>query len=155
MPAADSSLAHLAQSEALTATPSGLHAALINSTDGAIVTTSLDGLILSWGAASERIYGFTAREALGKPLSLIVPADRAGEIIGWLHTVASGRRIGPVETVRIRRDKTRIDVSTALSPVYDSEDQVVAALAVERDISASKLIAQSLDETSHALADSR
>jgi diguanylate cyclase (GGDEF)-like protein/PAS domain S-box-containing protein len=154
MPAADSSLAHLARSEALTATPSGLHAALINSTDGAIVTTSLDGLILSWGAASERIYGFTAREALGKPLSLIVPADRAGEIIGWLHTVASGRRIGPIETVRIRRDKTRIDVSTALSPVYDSEDQVVAALAVERDISVSKLIGQSLDETRDALADS-
>ena len=130
-----------------------MHAALVDSTDGAIFTVSVDGTILSWSTGAERIYGFTASEAVGKPLSLIVPADRAGETIGCLDAVASGQCIGPIETVRIRRDKTRIDVSAMLSPIRDAADPVVGALAVERDISVSKGIERSLGETRDELAD--
>src|ERR1700690_2660053 len=84
------------------------YAALVEATDGAIIVRSLDGTILSWDTAAERMYGFSETEALGQPLSLIVPADRARETLQCLRSVASGGRVEPLETIRVRRDKTRI-----------------------------------------------
>ena len=156
MPAADTSLANLARRRPLPpATLAQLHAALVESTDGAIFTASLDGVILSWDAAAESMYGFSADEAVGKPLSLIVPADRSGETIRALHSVASGALVGPIETVRISCDKTRIDVSVAFSPIHDTPDHIIGVLAVERDITTAKCVEQSLDETRGALSDAR
>jgi diguanylate cyclase (GGDEF)-like protein/PAS domain S-box-containing protein len=111
------------------------YSAIIESSDDAIVGTTLDGTILSWNAGAERMYGFSADEALGQRLSLIVPADRAGEALRVLHAVGRGERVIHVETVRTRRDRTRFDVSLSVSGIRDASGRVVTALAIARDVS--------------------
>jgi diguanylate cyclase (GGDEF)-like protein/PAS domain S-box-containing protein len=147
MPVADPSLAP--------SSPAQLFDALIESTDGAIVTTNLAGVIRSWDGTAERMYGFSAEEAVGQPLSLYVPADRAGETVRCLHSVASGDRVGPVETVRIGRDKTRMHVSFTASAIHDPPGRIAGALFVERDIAALRAVEESLVASRVELADSQ
>lgn len=141
--------------------PSGLdaaalsqrYAALVESTDGAIVVRSLDGTILSWDLAAERLYGYTAEEALGQPLSLIVPADRAREALDGLRSASLGVHNDPLETIRTTRDHSRIDVSLTVSGIRDETDRVVAAMSVTRDISTAKGTERLLDASRLALSD--
>jgi diguanylate cyclase (GGDEF)-like protein/PAS domain S-box-containing protein len=136
--------------------PKGLaqeYAALVESTDGSIITSSLDGTILTWDLAAERIFGFSAGEAVGQPLSLIVPVERAGETMTALRSAESGGVAEPFETVRLRHDHTSIDVSLTVSCLRDTNGRIIGAMSVARDISASKVAEQLLSRTEAALSD--
>ncbi|MDZ5457096.1 PAS domain S-box protein [Azohydromonas lata] len=122
--------------------PSGdmqaLLAAIVSSSDDAILSTTLDGVITSWNAGAERMYGYTAAEALGHPLALIVPDDRTEEALAMLRRVAGGERVAHHETVRLTRAGRRIDVLLGISPVRDRSGRVVGVSKVARDITAEK-----------------
>ncbi|NML15670.1 PAS domain S-box protein [Azohydromonas caseinilytica] len=115
-----------------------LLAAIVASSDDAILSTTLDGVITSWNGGAERMYGHTAAQALGRPLALIVPDDRAEEALQLLQRVARGERVAHHETVRLTRDGRRLDVLLGVSPVRDARGRIVGASKVARDISAEK-----------------
>jgi diguanylate cyclase (GGDEF)-like protein/PAS domain S-box-containing protein len=112
--------------------------ALLESTADAIVATSLDATILRWNGAAERMFGYPAEQALGQRLSLIVPADRAGETVRMLHSVGQGARVDRLETVRTRRDGSRFDAGLTVTPVRESSGRIVGALLVTRELDASR-----------------
>jgi PAS domain S-box-containing protein len=125
--------------EARRAVEARLHlAAIVESSDDAVISESLDGLIVSWNRGAERIYGYTAEEIVGQPLSLLVPADHPDELPALLERLKRDERIEHFETVRVRKDGTRLDVSLTLSPVKNAEGQVVGASKIARDITAVK-----------------
>jgi PAS domain S-box-containing protein len=115
-----------------------LLAAIVASSDDAILSTTLDGAITSWNAGAERMYGYSAAQALGQPLALIVPDDRAEEALGLLRRVASGERVAHHETVRLTSDGRRIEVLLGVSPVRDASGRVVGISKVARDITQEK-----------------
>ncbi|WP_337177336.1 PAS domain S-box protein [Paludisphaera sp.] len=124
-------------------------AAIVESSDDAIVSKGLDGVIRSWNAGAERLFGWTAEEAVGRVLAdLIIPPDRLGEEVDILTKLGRGERVEPFETVRLRKDGREVEISATMSPMLDDEGRVVAASKIARDISAAK-------EAERALADSR
>ena len=110
-------------------------AAIVDSSDDAIVSKSLDGIITSWNKGAERIFGYTPEEAVGKHISLIIPADRQDEETGILRRIRTGDRVDHFETVRQRKDRTLLDISATISPVRDSTGRIIGASKVARDIS--------------------
>jgi len=115
-------------------------ASIVESSDDGIVRKSLDGIIESWNAGAERIFGHPAAEAIGKHISLVIPPERIAEedlIIGKLR---AGERIEHFETVRMRRDGERIHVSLTISPVRDDAGRIVGASKIVRDITARKRV---------------
>ena len=94
-----------------------LLAAIVDSCDDAILSKTLDGRILSWNAAAERLYGYSAEEVLGRHISLIVPPDRLAELDDMMEAVRRGEPVERLETVRRRRDGFRVGVSLTVSPV--------------------------------------
>ena len=113
-------------------------AAIVSSSDDAIVSKTLDGVITSWNAAAERIFGFTASEAVGRHITLIIPKDRHAEEEQVLARLRRGERIEHFETVRRRKDGTAIDISLTVSPVLNASGAVVGASKIARDISEKK-----------------
>ena len=112
-----------------------LLAAIVESSDDAIVSKSLDGLISSWNEGARRLFGYTADEAIGKSIMLIIPPDQQEEERQILARIARGERIEHFETVRIAKDGRRVDVSLTISPVRDGDGCVIGASKVARDIS--------------------
>jgi anti-anti-sigma factor len=113
-------------------------AAIVESSDDAIFSKSLDAVILTWNAGAERMYGYTAAEATGRPVAMLAPPDHAGEMPAIMARLARGERVERYESVRIRKDGTRFDVSLAISPVRDGFGRVVAASTIARDITERK-----------------
>src|SRR4051812_14465809 len=113
-------------------------AAIIRSSSDAIVTKTLGGVITSWNAAAEQIFGYPADEAIGKFMLMLFPDDRLDEEADLLGRMARGESISHYETVRLRKDGQRIDVSVALSPVFDSGGRITGVAQIARDISARK-----------------
>ena len=113
----------------------GRLAAILDSLDDAIVSKTLDGVITSWNRAAERIFGYTATEAVGQHISLIIPEERRGEEVGVLARLIKGERIDHFETVRQAKDGRRVDISLTVSPVRNSAGRIVGASKVARDIS--------------------
>jgi PAS domain S-box-containing protein len=109
-------------------------AAIVESSDDAIVSKDLKGIIQTWNKGAERVYGYSAVEMIGKPMALLVPLDRLDEETEILRRLAKGERVDHFETVRMRRGGARIDVSLSISPVYDKEGSIIAASHVARDI---------------------
>ena len=109
-------------------------AAIVESSDDAIVSKNLDGVISSWNGSAERLFGYSAEEAIGKNILLIVPPDRRDEEATILARLRRGERIDHFETVRIRKDGSRLDISLTISPVKDASGRVVGASKVARDI---------------------
>lgn len=109
-------------------------AAIVDSAEDAILAKDLDGKILYWNAAAERMYGYTAAEATGQSINMLVPTDRAGEIERILETVAKGERIERFETTRRTKDGRIIDVSLTVSPIRTHDGRVVGASSISRDI---------------------
>jgi PAS domain S-box-containing protein len=109
-------------------------AAIVESSDDAIIGNDLDGMIRSWNGAAERLYGYPAREALGKHVSLIVPQERRSELAAILDRLSRGERVPAFETEGVRRDGTRLQISLALSPVRDASGQVIGTSAIARDV---------------------
>src|SRR6058998_2442986 len=105
-------------------------AAIVDSSDDAIVSKTLDGLITSWNRAAERIFGWTAAEAIGRHITLIVPQDRRGEEDEVLARLGRGETIDHFETVRITKDGRLRDISLTVSPVRNSAGRIVGASKV-------------------------
>jgi PAS domain S-box-containing protein len=114
---------------------SGLLAAIVDSSDDAVISKSLDGVITSWNKGAERIFGYTAAEAIGQHITLIIPEDRRQEEVGILRRLRNGERIDHFETVRKCKDGTLLDISVTISPVRDDRGRIVGASKVARDIS--------------------
>ena len=125
-------------------------AAIVDSSDDAIVGKGLDGTIRSWNAAAERIFGYPAVEVLGRPISLLLPPGRQGEEPAIIERLKKGERVEPFETVRRRKDGVDIDVSVTISPIHDSRGHVVGASKVSRDISDRKRTEEALARAKEA-----
>ena len=112
-----------------------LLAAVVDSSDDAIVTKTLAGVITSWNRGAERLFGYTAAEAVGRPIFLIVPEERRAEEEDVLARLKRGERIDHFETVRITKDGRRVPISLTVSPVKNEHGQIIGASKVARDIS--------------------
>ena len=109
-------------------------AAIVESSDDAIIGKTLDGVVTSWNAAAARMYGYTADEMTGSSISRLLPPDRAHELEHILGRLRAGERIDHYETRRVRKDGAVIDVSVSVSPVQDADGVVVGAATVARDV---------------------
>ena len=127
-------------------------AAIVESSDDAIVSKTLDGVIRSWNAGAQRIFGYTPEEVVGRSITLIIPAERLDEERAILDRLCRGERIEHFETVRVARDGRRIDVSITVSPVRDREGRIIGASKIGRDISAQKRMAEELRRKAEELA---
>lgn len=125
--------------------------AVVEGTADAIITRDLQGTILSWNAGAERIYGWTAHEAVGRADSLIVPPDKAAELDEMVRLLCRGQRVPSIETERVTRGGTRVPVALTLSPVRDAQGQLMATSAIARDVTEQRWMAETLDTTLHAL----
>jgi len=110
-------------------------AAIVESSNDAIIGKGLDGIIHSWNAGAERIYGYTAEEVIGRSIDLLVPPDRPSELAEILDRLARGESIDNNETIRVRKDGTRIPVSITISPIKDADGVISGASTIARDIS--------------------
>ena len=113
-------------------------AAIVTSSDDAIVSKNLDGIVTSWNAGAEKIFGFRAEEMIGQPILRIIPADLHHEEGGILRRLHAGERIEHFETVRVTRDGRRIDVEVTISPMRDAAGTVIGASKIARDITQRK-----------------
>src|SRR5437016_10973685 len=110
----------------------GNGAGIVELSDDAIVGTTLDGMITSWNAGAERLYGYTAREVIGRwPIAMTIPEDALPEIV---ERVRRGERVDHYETVGVRKDGQRVNVSVTVSPIRNAEGRVVGASSIARDI---------------------
>lgn len=121
--------------------------AVVESTADAIVSKTLDGAILSWNHGAEEVFGYTAAEALGRPMSILLPADRQDEEIDIMERIRRGGTIKQLETVRLHKDGRQIHVSLTISPVRDSAGSVVGLSQIARDITERRLLEDHLRQT--------
>ena len=115
-----------------------LLASIVESSDDVIVSKNLDGIITSWNKAAERIFGYSAAEAIGQPITLVIPEDRQSEEREILTRIRRGERLDHFETVRRRRDGSSIVVSLTVSPVKDAHGNIIGASKIARDITEHK-----------------
>jgi PAS domain S-box-containing protein len=118
-----------------------LLAAIVESSSDAIIGKTLDGVITSWNAAAERMYGYTTEEAVGSHISFIVPPELSGELADIIARLGRGERIERLETRRVPKDGTRLDVSLTISPIHHSAGQLIGASTIARDITGTKRFA--------------
>jgi PAS domain S-box-containing protein len=128
-----------------------LLAAIVDSSDDAIVSKTLDGVITSWNKSAERMFGYTHEEAVGHHITLIIPEDRRDEEAEIIERLKRGERVDHFETLRLRKDGTLIDLSLTISPVKDAAGRVVGASKVARDITERKQVEQALAERARLL----
>ena len=119
-------------------------ASIVESSDDAIISKSLDGIIQSWNAAAERLFGYTSDEAVGRHISLIIPPDRIAEEDHIIATLKAGSPIDHFETERVRKDGQQVLVSLTVSPIRDDDGRVIGASKIARDISDRKLVEDNL-----------
>ncbi len=110
------------------------YAAIVQHSDDAILSKDPNGIITTWNPAAERLYGYTAAEAIGQPISILIPGDRAGEEGRILSEVMAGGRIDHYETKRVRKDGARVSVSVSVSPIRNAAGEIVSASVIARDI---------------------
>src|SRR5713226_6555573 len=113
-------------------------AAIVESSDDAILGKNLEGIITSWNAAAERMYGYSAEEIVGQPVTLLFAPDRQDEFTQIMARIRRGERVDHYETMRVRKDGTRLTVSVTISPIKDSSGTIVGASAIARDITEHK-----------------
>jgi PAS domain S-box-containing protein len=120
-------------------------AAIIESSEDAIVSKTVDGVVLTWNRGAERVYGYSADEAIGKPMTFLLPEDRPDEEAGILARIGRGDRVEHFETVRRRKNGDLIDVSLTISPIRDRSGHVVGASHVARDVTERKGLSDRLE----------
>jgi PAS domain S-box-containing protein len=113
---------------------SRLLASIVESSDDAIISKDLDGVITSWNKSAERLFGYTASETVGQSITMLIPPERLDEEPRILASLRRGERVDHFETVRVRKDGTRLNVSLTISPVKDAQGRIVGASKVARDI---------------------
>lgn len=128
-----------------------LLASVVESTDDAVIATSLDGVVTSWNPSAERIFGYRAAEIVGQSIFLLVPKDRIAEAESNLEQIARGERIQQLETVRLSRDGRLVDVSVTISPIRNDKGSIIGSSAIARDISDRKAADLTLRELSRKL----
>ncbi len=112
----------------------------MESSDDAIISKDLNGVITTWNRGAQEVFGYTAEEAIGQPVTMLMPPERVNEEPGILERIRSGNKVDHYETVRRRKDGTLLDVSLTVSPIKDSEGRIVGASKIARDITAQKRI---------------
>ena len=122
-------------------------AAVVESSDDAIISKTMDGTITAWNRGAEKVFGYSSAEAVGKPIALLLPPDRAEEESGILARIRCGESIHHFETVRVRKDGKKIDVSVTISPISDATGAIVGASKIARDITAHKQAEEVLRES--------
>jgi PAS domain S-box-containing protein len=125
----------------------GLLAAIVDSSDDAIISKTLQGVVTSWNRGAERLFGYTAKEAVGQPISMIIPLDRRDEETRILARLSQGERIEHFDTIRLRKDGTKLEISLTISPVMDAAGKIIGASKIARDIGARKRIERELHES--------
>ena len=124
----------------------GYFRAIIESSDDAIVSKDLNGIVRSWNPGAERIFGYTAAEMIGRPIEVIFPPDRRDEEPKILARLRRGERVDHFETVRVRKDGTPIDVSVTISPVRNATGEIIGASKVARDVTTYKQLLRQREE---------
>jgi PAS domain S-box-containing protein len=131
-----------------------LLASIIDSSDDAIIGKTLKGIITSWNQGAQRIYGYSAEEVIGKPISILAPPDRPDEISEILKKIGRGKRIEHFESVRVAKDGRRLRISLSVSPIRDPAGKIIGASAIARDLTPLDRTRQALQESesrAHAL----
>jgi PAS domain S-box-containing protein len=113
-------------------------AAIVDSSDDAIVSKTLEGIVTSWNPAAERLFGYAADEIIGRPIATLAPPDRENEMSAILERIRRGEKVDHFETVRRRKDGSLVDVSLTVSPIRDEKGRIVGASKIARDITARK-----------------
>ncbi|HVZ48668.1 MAG TPA: PAS domain S-box protein, partial [Gemmatimonadaceae bacterium] len=117
---------------------------IVENSHDAIISTALDGVITTWNPAAERVYGWKAAEAIGRPATILAPPDREAEVMANLARAVSGEAFGVFETARLRRDGSLVDVEISTSPIYDASGMVIGVSCITRDITEQRRIAAQL-----------
>ena len=131
-------------------------AAIVQSYDDAIVSKDLNSIINSWNRGAERLFGYTAEEAIGQPITLIIPHDRRDEETAIIERIRRGEMVEHFETIRVAKDGTLLDISLTISPLRDARGRIIGASKIARDISARKRAEEMLrlrDQTQRMLAE--
>jgi PAS domain S-box-containing protein len=126
-------------------------AAIIESADDAIISKTLDGIITSWNKGAQRIFGYTADEVIGKPVTILIPPDHEDEEPAILARLRAGKRIKHYETIRVTKDGRLLDISLSVSPIRDANGEIVGASKIARDITEQRQARRALDEASQRL----
>lgn len=131
-------------------------AAIVASSDDAIVSKNLQGVVTSWNRAAERLFGYRADEMIGRPVTVVIPADRQDEERRILEEISRGRAVEPYETIRRRKDGSDVHVSLTISPLFDTHGKVIGASKIARDITQrveqDRALKDSRERLRHALA---
>jgi PAS domain S-box-containing protein len=127
--------------------------AIVESSDDAIISKDLNGVIQTWNAGAERLFGYTAEEAIGRPVTLIFPADRENEEPNIIARIVRGERIDHYETVRRRKDGSLVDISLTVSPMRASSGEIIGASKIARDITERREAQRKLEESGRRLQD--
>lgn len=129
-------------------------ASIVRSSRDGIISKNLDGIIQSWNRGAQMLFGYTAEEAIGRPISMLIPADHLDEEPRILERIRTGEAIEHYETIRKRKDGSLIDISLTVSPVLDASGRIVGASKVARDISESRRSRDALRESEERLRES-
>lgn len=133
-------------------------AAIVEGSDDAIITKNLDSIILSWNSAAERLFGYAREEAIGQPITMIFPEGRMDEEAGFIERLRRGERIAHFETIRKRKDGSLVPISLTVSPVRNTEGDVIGASKIARDITIQHKMAEQqrllLSEMRHRVGNS-
>lgn len=119
-------------------------ASIVDSSEDAILTKSLDGTITAWNRGAERIYGYAPEEVIGKHVSMLLPDDRPDEIPEILKKIARGENVEHYESIRLTKDRRRLNVSVSISPLRDINGEIIGASAITRDITAQRRVQDQL-----------
>ncbi len=122
-------------------------AAIVESSDDAIVSKNLDGIITSWNNGAQRIFGYSAEEAVGRPITMLIPPELVDEEGRILERLRRGERIDHFETIRVAKDGRRLNISLTVSPVKNSEGEIIGASKIARDMTGQKRAEQAVHET--------
>ncbi|MDB6067461.1 MAG: multi-sensor hybrid histidine kinase [Pedosphaera sp.] len=128
------------------------HASIVESSNDAIISKTFDGVIFSWNPAAERVYGYSAREANGRSISMLIPPDKEAELADTLERIKCGERIATFETTRLRKDGVLIHVSVTTSPLKDGSGKIIGTSSISRDITERKLAEEALRKSEAGLA---
>ncbi len=135
-----------------------LLSAIVDSSDDAIISKNLNGIITSWNKSAERIFGYTADEIVGKPVTMLIPSDRLNEEPEIITRLKRGERVDHFETIRQRKDSSLLDISLTISPVRDTQGRIIGASKVARDVTEhhyaeriSRLLAAIVDSSDDAI----
>ena len=121
-------------------------AAIVSSSDDAIISKDLNGVIQSWNRGAEKVFGFTAGEAIGKNITIVIPEDRLGEETEVLARIRAGMPVDHFETVRRRKDGELINISLTVSPIRDESGRIIGASKIARDVTSQRRLQDQLEQ---------